>query len=304
MKTSLRIAFIIMLLLSAFTLTYSDERLFPIWAWSQALGGVRAVGDWGALSASANPALLSEMPEKTFGLSGGSVYSGLFNATAFGATFSAAGLSFGATVSYMGGSIKKTDLTNPLKPLSADNPPVVVGEEHHYALWTDIGGAKKIFEDVSFGASVTFVAKHVPENLSGWGFLGSIGARWDLSTNISIAALVKDITTYNIFWNDGLHEFHSPSLWLGGKFKKTLKKDITATLFVEDHFNYEYGIQYPGVGVELRFPTLTALAGGFDGRTFSLGVAQKVKGFELIGCASQTRNLGATISFALGYGFK
>lgn len=282
----------------------SDEHSIPLWAWSQALGNIRTILSWGPMAASANPALLTFESSQYFGLSGGTIYNDELTLTAVGATFASMGISFGTSIAYIGGSAPITMLRDPEKGISEWNRPYIDHYESHYAFWLDFGVAQRIIDNVSFGASLNIIGKKLPGQISGFGFSSNIGALWEINENFKVGSLIKDITTYNIFWDNGDHDIGYPEFHSGISYNLRIWENYKTVIYFEDNFAFDSGLSSPSLGTSITHDRYGSIALGFDGKNLCAGASANPGIFNIFTAVKFLGKLGPSYTFSLGYSTK
>ncbi|MCY3760973.1 MAG: hypothetical protein OXH50_06965 [Gemmatimonadetes bacterium] len=119
------------------------------------------------------------------------------------------------------GDIPFTALPDPGAPPSADNRPLVSSTEvsSDYALY--LSGGRRASERLDLGASVKVVYRSVA-SFSAHGAGLDLGARFRLTPEVAIAAVLRDATTSPISWNTGTSDRVRPSLLLAAAITRTV----------------------------------------------------------------------------------
>ncbi|RKZ27979.1 hypothetical protein DRQ26_02080 [bacterium] len=280
----------------------SDDFLLPGEAMATGLGGMRIVQNWEGLTAAVNPAVLTEVNSPVVSASGGSFFENLVSGARCGVVFGEK-IKYGVAVSHIGGcGIQMTDLQNPDEPLSADNRPIVVGEGSHYTISVDFGAAKKFLadENLSIGVSGKGVRKSLPD-LSAWGFSLSAGALWRPISNFDVALFAENISTYQLFWNDGVREMALPKFGAGAMYGMKLSNTIFIRFGAESEYSTDDGPGDVRAGIVGTYGNVISFAIGTASGALCSGAELKFKNFK-IGAAIDYRSmLGKSYSFSISY---
>ncbi len=107
-----------------------------------------------------------------------------------------------------------TELQDPGRVISADNRPLIASTEQSadYALY--LSGARRLGKRLAIGLSAKAIYRQVA-SVNAYGFGVDLGARYQLSPGIALAANLRDITTTPIIWNTDSTDRIQPSLLLG-----------------------------------------------------------------------------------------
>lgn len=278
----------------------SDEFLLPGWAITSGMGGIRIVHDWAGLSAAINPALLSNVDALSFAASGGSFFQDLVTTVRCGAVFGTEKQKYGFAISHIGGGgIQITELANPEMPMSADNRPNVVDVASHYSVSLDIASSRML-KRISIGASVKCVRKKIP-GASAWGFAFSTGALWKPIPPVDIALFAENISTYQLFWNDGVSETGLPRVGAGASYNFSIAPKITMTLATEGDYSFDSEMGTFRTGVSGTYSDVMSLSLGTDNGTMSTSASIEFGKIALGAVLNYKRSLGASYSFSIGY---
>ena len=122
-----------------------------------------------------------------------------------------------------------TELPDPLRPPSTDNRPRIASTEQNadYALY--LSGSRRLGVRLSFGLSAKAIYRQVA-SLNAYGFGLDLGVRYQLNSQIALAATVRDATTTPIVWNTDSTDRIQPSLLLGAAYAIPLAGGQTTAL--------------------------------------------------------------------------
>lgn len=305
MKSIFRIAIIVFVVsASLFAEPYqSDDFLLPGWSIATGMGGMRIVQNWDGLTAAANPALLTEINNFSAAVSGGSYFESLITSARGGVVFSGDKMRYGVALSHIGGDgIQLTNLQNPDAPLSADNRPIVTGEVSHYTVSADVAAAKTISSEkrISIGLSAKGVRKSIPD-VSAWGFSLSAGALWRPIQNFDIAAFAENLSTYQLFWSDGVSETGLPKLGAGAMYEMKIYGAISVAVGAESGYSLDDGIGDIRAGAVGKYGDIISFAIGTSGGALCSGAEINFSNFKLGAAIDYRSLLGTSYSFSLGY---
>ena len=298
----MKIAFLIII---AFALAFSapyqaDEFLLPGWAVSAGMGGMRIVGNWEGLSASANPALLADREDLSIAVSGGSYFESLVSTARAGFVFGKPDIKYGAALSYVGGDdIWLTTLQNSEEPLSADNRPIAIREASHYTTALDVAGAKK-WRKISVGLSAKAVVKKIPD-VRAFGFSLSAGTIWRPIQRLDVGLFAENISTYQLFWNDGVNETGLPKCGVGVAYGIPVSSAIVLGAAAETDYSLDEGFGIIRAGAKGTYADMLTFAVGTAGGTLCSGASLKFKNFLLGANLDYRSALGTSYSFSLGW---
>ena len=167
-----------------------------------------------------------------------------------------------------------TELPDPLQPPSTDNRPLISSTEQSvdYALY--LSGSRRLGARLSLGLSAKAIYRHVA-SLNAYGFGLDLGARYQLSPQIALAANVRDATTTPIVWNTDLSDRIQPSLLVGVAYAIPIAGGQTTALLSTRSGGDTATADVPlNAGVEYRHHYITLRAGLEEGRqSFGLGLA-------------------------------
>jgi hypothetical protein len=107
-----------------------------------------------------------------------------------------------------------TELQDPGRPLSADNRPLISSTESSsdYAFY--LSGGRRLGSRLALGLSAKVIYRQIA-SINAYGFGLDLGARYQLSPGIALAANLRDFTTTPIVWNTDSTDRIQPSLLLG-----------------------------------------------------------------------------------------
>ena len=278
----------------------SDEFMLGGWAIRTAMGGNTTVIDGNGLTANSNPALLSEISGMRIAVSGGNFWTGLVNLAQVGAVKSNDKWSYGFSANILGGDgIKITELVEPGEPMSVQNYPRVVDEQGHYTASVNLATSRN-WQKFSAGISGEIIRKKIPDH-SGWGFSASGGALWKLMNNLKIGIYARDISTYQLFWNDNVHETGMPSVSLGLAYRFDLSSNWTITFAPESTYGIDEGFGLLRAGTALKYADILTFALGTQDGSFSTGAELNIKSFQIGVSAGYNSSLGESYNFSVGY---
>jgi len=171
--------------------------------------------------------------------------------------------------------IQFTELQDPGRSLSEDNRPLVSTTESSadYALY--ISAAHRLRDKISLGLSLKLIYRQIA-TFSAYGLGLDVGAHYQLSPGIRLAANLRDITTTPIFWDTETTDRINPSLLVGAAYERTMAGgNATFALAARTggDANRADDASPLNAGLEYNYRTL-ALRGGFEeGRqAYGIGV--------------------------------
>ncbi len=169
--------------------------------------------------------------------------------------------------------IRFTELPDPLQSPSTDNRPRVASTEQSadYALY--LSGSRRLGARLSLGLSTKAIYRHVA-SFNAYGFGLDLGARYQLSPQIALAANVRDITTTPMIWNTDRTDRIQPALLLGVAYAIPIAGGQTTALLATHAGGDAAPTAVPlNAGVEYRHHYITLRAGLEEGRqAFGLGL--------------------------------
>lgn len=278
----------------------SDEFMLSGWSTAAGMGELCVVRDWDALSASANPALLTEIHNFSIAVSGGSFFSNLINAARFGAVIGDGDFKYGAAAQFIGGgNIFITELENPDVPLSADNRPYIVGEESHYTASLDIAAAK-VWRNISAGTSMKLVRKKIPD-VSAWGFALSCGALWKPIKGLNTGVFIENVSTYQLFWNDDVRETGMPEPKAGASYEFNPYETVKLSVALEGEYSFDSGSGIFHGGVAGTYADIVTFSIGSANGSLCTAGELTLKMFTIGASLDYRSAIGASYSFSLGY---
>ena len=280
----------------------SDEFFLPGAPIPAGAGGNSTVIDWGGLSAESNPALMTQIPGRTAALYGANMWSSLVDLARGGVVIPANDFSLGAGVFLLSGDgIKITSLTDPDQPISPQNYPQVVDEKGHYTLALTLAGAKK-FGKLSLGAAAKLVRKKLT-SVSAYGFSLSAGMLWQPAEPLNVGIFARDISTYQLFWDDGVRETGMPSLSAGISYSLPRMGKWRVQLAPEISWGPDDGVGFLRLGAVVSYANTFAISVGTQDGSFTSGAQIKFGAFSLGASGGYHLSLGGSYAVALGYEF-
>lgn len=198
-----------------------------------------------------------------------------------------------------------TELQDPGRPISADNRPLVASTEQSadYALY--LSGGRRFGSRLALGLSAKTIYRQIA-SISAYGFGLDLGARYQLSPGIALAANLRDFTTTPIIWNTDSTDRIQPSLLLGVAYALPLAGGQTTAVIATrsggeasdaaDNAQLNAGIEY-------RHRYLALRAGLEEGRqSLGLGLTPH-RNLNLDLAYLQHDELAATYQFSAGFQF-
>jgi hypothetical protein len=173
------------------------------------------------------------------------------------------------------GDIQFTELQDPGRALSENNRPLVSSTESSadYALY--LSAAHRLGTRLSLGTSLKLIYRQIAE-FSAYGFGLDLGARYQLSPGLSIAANLRDLTSTPIFWDTDQTDHINPSLLLGLAYELAVAGGRATAAFASRTGGQadDAGDASPlNAGIEYRYRTLALRAGFEEGRqAFGIGL--------------------------------
>ncbi len=165
-----------------------------------------------------------------------------------------------------------TELPDPLQAPSTDNRPRIASTEQSadYALY--LSGSRRLGARLSLGLSAKAIYRHVAA-FNAYGFGLDLGARYQLSPQIALAANVRDITTTPMIWNTDSTDRIQPALLLGVAYAIPIAGGQTTALLATRSGGDTASTDVPlNAGVEYRHHYIALRAGLEEGRqAFGLG---------------------------------
>ena len=154
-----------------------------------------------------------------------------------------------------------TRLQDPGRPLGPDNRPLVASTatSADYALY--LSGGHRLRPRLAVGASIKMIYRSVG-SFSAYGFGLDLGLRYRLTSGLSLAATLRDVTTTPVVWNTDTTDRIQPSALVGIAYTTALAGG-TATALVASRTGGEAtdadatqplnaGIEYWHRGLALR----------------------------------------------------
>ena len=278
----------------------SDEFLLGGWSIPDGMGGNTTVISASGLTVNSNPALLSEISRMQISVSGGNFWSGLVNLAQIGVAKSNGKWSYGLSANILGGDdIKITELQNPTQPMSVQNYPQVVDEQGHYTASINLGLSRN-FEKFSAGISSKIVKKKIPDH-SGFGFSASCGALWKPMDNLKVGIYARDISTYQLFWDDDVHETGLPSFSVGLSYRVDISSNWAITIAPEGNYGIDEGLGLFKAGIAADYSDILTFALGTRDGSITAGAQLKVKKFRVGASTNYHLSLGQSYNFSVGY---
>ena len=146
--------------------------------------------------------------------------------------------------------------------------------------------AKKLSDELSFGASVKYIRRDIAEfYANGIGF--DVGALYTPFENFTVGANLQDITTTLVAWSTGLNELISPTAKIGAAYGwNILNGRLTPAVDFDVRFeNRQYAstfnlgpvsFDFHG-GLEFNYNNLFSIRGGYnDVKQFTVGAGIKL----------------------------
>ncbi len=279
----------------------ADEFLLPGWSISAGMGNMRVMVPWGALSSSANPALLRFVDGIEIAASGGSSFQGLVSSGRAGVAWSRGAMAYGITVSTLGGGdIPITELPQPDEPLSAENRPYIVRMESHHTVLLDIA-AERDYGKFTAGLSLKGVYKKIPE-LYALGFSLSGGILCKPIGNLGAGLFLENLSTYHLFWNDGLREVGMPRAGCGLSYELHLSDRFNVLFAAEGDYSIDAGSGAVRVGARCDYAGVIAFALGTDNSSLCSGANVSIGDrFSAGANISYNTALGTSYNISMSY---
>ena len=198
-----------------------------------------------------------------------------------------------------------TELQDPGRPIGADNRPLIASTEQSadYALY--FSGGRRFGSRLALGLSAKTIYRQIAA-ISAYGFGLDLGARYQLSPGIALAANLRNITTTPIIWNTDSTDRIQPSLLLGLAYALPLAGGQTTAVIATrsggEAADAADSAQL-NAGIEYRHRYLALRAGLEEGRQ-SLGLGlMPHRNLNLDLAYLQHDELAATYQFSAGFRF-
>ncbi len=277
------------------------EFLLPGWSVPQGMGGNSTVMDWSALSGAANPAMLSHITNRTVAGYGISMWSALVDVFRGGIAVPVGDMKFSADVFVLGGEpVEITALADSSQPMSAQNYPQVVAEKGHYTVAVDLAGAKSVGENFSAGISARLVHRELT-GVSGNGFSLSAGVLWEPSARFRAGMLIRDLSTYQFFWSDGVRETGLPSATAGIAYTFVPSADWEITFSPQIAFSPEDGVGPMIAGIALAYRKILTIALGTRDGAITSGAQLNLGRFAIGASGGYHFSLGGSYGISMEY---
>lgn len=200
------------------------------------------------------------------------------------------------------GDIHFTELEDPSRPIGADNRPLIASTEQSadYAFY--LSGGHRLGSRLSLGLSAKTIYRQIA-SISAYGFGFDLGARYQISPGIALAANLRDLTTTPIFWNTNATDHIQPSLLVGLAYALPLAGG-RATAIIASHSGSDNTDNTTlNGGVEYRHRYI-ALRAGIEAGRQSLGLGlTPLYNLDLDLAYLQHDELAATYQFSAGFRF-
>jgi len=173
------------------------------------------------------------------------------------------------------GNIKFTELQDSGRALSENNRPLVSSTESSadYALY--LSAAHRLGSRLSLGTSLKLIYRQIAE-FNAYGLGIDLGARYQLSPGLSLAANLRDLTSTPIYWDTDQTDRINPSLLLGLAYERPLaggRATVALAARTGGQANDAGDASPLNAGIEYRYRTLALRAGFEEGRqAFGIGL--------------------------------
>ena len=127
-------------------------------------------------------------------------------------------------------NIHYTELQDPGRPISADNRPLIASTERSADYAVYLSGARRFGSRLALGLSAKTIYRQIAASTA-YGFGVDVGARYQLSPGIGLAANLRDVTTTPVIWNTDSIDRIQPSLLLGVAYARPFAGGHTTVVF-------------------------------------------------------------------------
>ncbi len=279
-KAFIEIATIMLFVAASIAAPYqADEFLLSGWAISSGMGGMRVVQNSAGLTSSVNPALLMEIENPSIAFSGASSFDNLLTTLQAGAVYGSE-TKYGISIFHVGGDgIKVTGLLHPDEPLSATNQPYIIKEESHHTVSVDFAISRR-FGRFHAGASAKGVFKELPD-MTAWGGSISLGGIFVPIQGASIGIFLENISTYQLFWSDGVRETGLPKASMGISYDLPVSQAILLTTAAEAEYGIEEHFGPYRAGICAKYLNTLSFALGTSEGSICAGASLKINKFTI-----------------------
>ena len=129
----------------------------------------------------------------------------------------------------------------------------------------------------------------------------SAGALWKPIANLDIAAFAENLSTYRLFWSDGVSETGLPKLGAGAMYAIKISSAISVAVGAESEYSLDDGSADIRAGAVGKYGKIISFAIGTANGALCSGAEIDFKNFKLGAAIDYRSLLGASYSFSLGY---